>query len=327
MSDRSQARSGIHRLAPAPETVRWGTFNAAYPPVLTVNPGDTVTLECLAAGGMEVMPPPESGFKIHPALPPLIEARVPRLGGHILTGPVAVRGAEPGDMLAVHIGRIEFGIDWGYCGFRPLNGTLPEDFPERCLSHIPIDRARKTCRLPWGTELPLAPFFGVMGVAPPPDWGTISTREPRAHGGNLDNKELTEGAVLYLPVFVPGANFSAGDGHGVQGDGEVCINALETCLTGTFTLELHKGGGSRDPVLSYPRAETATHWITMGMHEDLDVAMKTALREMIAFITSRANISREQAYQFCSLAVDFHVTQTVNGEKGVHGMLRKGVLF
>jgi len=163
-------------------------------------------------------------------------------------------------------------------------------------------------------------------VAPPPAHGTLSSREPRAHGGNLDNKELGAGASLFLPVFVPGANFSAGDGHGVQGDGEVCINALETCLTGTFTFTLHKGSPSA-PLLRYPRAETATHFITMGMHEDLDQAMKHALREMIAFICSRSNLSREQAYQFCSLAVDFHVTQTVNGEKGIHGLLRKGLLF
>jgi acetamidase/formamidase len=181
--------------------------------------------------------------------------------------------------------------------------------------------------LPWGTELTLAPFFGVMGVAPPPRYGTISTIQPREHGGNLDNKELTAGSILYLPVWAEGARFSAGDGHGVQGDGEVCINALEICLTGTFTLVLHKGGGERNPLLTYPRAETPSHFITMGMHEDLDLAMKQALRQMISFITGRTNLSKEQAYQFCSLAVDFHVTQTVNGEKGVHGMLRKGLLF
>jgi len=315
-----------HRLAPTPSTVRWGTFDAAYPPLITINSGDTVVLECVS-GGPEVMPPPGSGLRIPPKLAAIHDANIPRVGGHILTGPVAVAGAEPGDMLEVHIDRIEFGADWGYCGFRPLLGTLPEDFPERYLSHIPIDRARRVAQLPWGTELALAPFFGVMGVAPPPSYGAISTKEPREHGGNLDNKELGEGATLYLPVWVEGANFSAGDGHGVQGDGEVCINALEICLTGTFTLTLHKGGGPRAPLLRYPRGETATHHITMGMNEDLDVAMKTALREMISLITSRTNLSREQAYQFCSLAVDFHVTQTVNGEKGIHGLLRKGLLF
>ena len=128
--------------------------------------------------------------------------------------------------------------------------------------------------------------------------------------------------MLFLPVHVPGANFSVGDGHGVQGDGEVCVTALEMCLTGTFTFLLHKGAK-----LTMPRAETATHYISMGLHEDLDQAMKQALREMIAFICSRTNLSREQAYAFCSLAVDFHVTQTVNGEKGVHGLLKKGLLF
>lgn len=315
-----------HRLAATPETVRWGTFDAAYKPLITINSGDTVVLECVS-GGPEVMPPPASGLRIPSALAAIHAANIPRVGGHILTGPVAVTGAQPGDMLEVHIDRIELGADWGYCGFRPLLGTLPEDFPERFLSHIPVDRACRAARLPWGTELALAPFFGVMGVAPPPNYGTISTKEPREHGGNLDNKELGEGATLYLPVWVEGANFSAGDGHGVQGDGEVCINALEICLTGTFTLTLHKGGGPRAPLLSYPRAETATHYITMGMNEDLDLAMKQALREMIAFITSRSNLSRNEAYQFCSLAVDFHVTQTVNGEKGIHGLLRKGLLF
>jgi acetamidase/formamidase len=315
-----------HRLTASPETVRWGTFDAAYPPLLSVNSGDKVVLECVS-GAPEVMPSPGSGFKIPPALAAIHASNIHRGGGHILTGPVAVEGATPGDMLEVRIDKIELGNDWGYCGFRPLAGTLPEDFPDRYLSHIPVDRARRTCTLPWGTELPLAPFFGVMGVAPPPRYGTISTIQPREHGGNLDNKELTEGTTLYLPVWTEGAKFSAGDGHGVQGDGEVCINALEICLTGTFTLILHKGNGARDPLLSYPRAETATHFISMGMNEDLDLAMKQALREMIRFISARTNLSREQAYQFCSLAVDFHVTQTVNGEKGVHGLLRKGLLF
>jgi acetamidase/formamidase len=317
-------------LSAGPETVRWGMFDAKFPPLLTIDSGDTVVLECVS-GAPEVMPPPNSGFRIPPALAAIHASNIPRAGGHILTGPVAVAGAMPGDMLEVRIDKIELGNDWGYCGFRPLAGTLPEDFPVRYLSHIPVDRARRTCQLPWGTELSLAPFFGVMGVAPPPAYGTISTIQPREHGGNLDNKELTEGTTLFLPVWAEGANFSAGDGHGVQGDGEVCINALEICLTGTFTLILHKNpsanGAARAPVLSYPRAETATHFISMGMNEDLDLAMKQALREMIRFITARTNLSREQAYQFCSLAVDFHVTQTVNGEKGVHGLLRKGLLF
>jgi acetamidase/formamidase len=240
-----------------------------------------------------------------------------------------VKGAQPGDALKVTIEKIELGNDWGFCGFRPLFGTLPEDFPYKRVIHIPADKQAMTCNVPMGggITLPLKPFFGVMGVAPPEEWGTISTKEPRSHGGNLDNKELSEGAVLYLPVYNEGGLFSAGDGHGVQGDGEVCINALEICLTGHFRMELVKGGGAADPVLKFPRAETATHFISMGLNEDLDLAMKQALREMIGFITARSNLSAADAYQLCSLAVDFHVTQTVNGEKGVHGMLRKGLIF
>ncbi|MGI4943352.1 MAG: acetamidase/formamidase family protein [Janthinobacterium lividum] len=313
-----------HRIPATPDTVRWGTFSADYPPVLTVQSGDTVTLECVS-GAPDVLPPASSGFHIPPALEAIHRANPPRLGPHILTGPVAVAGAEPGDTLEVRIDAIELGADWGFCGHRPLAGTLPEDFPHRYLSHIAVDRAANTCKLPWGTVLPLRPFFGVMGVAPPPAYGAISTKEPREHGGNLDNKEVGAGSTLFLPVWTPGANFSAGDGHGVQGDGEVCINALEMCLTGTFTLVLHKAAESAP--FRHPRAESPTHYISMGMNEDLDLAMKQALREMIAFITARSNLSADEAYQFCSLAVDFHVTQTVNGEKGVHGMLRKGLLF
>lgn len=314
----------MHRLAATPQTVRWGIFDAATPPVLTIESGDTVEIQCLS-GRPGALPAPESGLTVPPALA-AIHAAMPVLPGHLITGPVAVSGAEPGDMLEVRIETIAFGADWGYCGFSPLMGTLPEDFPERFLSIIPIDRARGVCRLPYGTELTLAPFFGVMGVAPKPAYGAISTIQPREHGGNLDNKEIGAGATLYLPVWAPGALFSAGDGHGVQGDGEVCVNALETCLTGTFTLTLHKQPGA-EPLLVYPRAETATHFISMGMHADLDQAMQRALREMIGFICARSNLSREEAYQFCSLAVDFHVTQSVNGEKGVHGLLKKGLLF
>ncbi len=311
-----------HTLDATPATTSWGLFDAAIPPVLTVASGDTVVMECICAGGPDALPPSESRLPVPPAVTAIHAARPPRAAGHIITGPVAVEGAMPGDTLEVRIEAVELGADWGFCGFRPLVGTLPEDFPYRAISHIPIDRARRVGVLPWGPELPLAPFFGVMGVAPPPEWGTISTVQPRAHGGNLDNKELVAGTSLFLPVWARGGLFSAGDGHGVQGDGEVCINALETCLTGTFTLVLHKG-----MALAQPRAETPTHYISMGMHEDLDLAMKQALREMIAFIRARSHLSAEQAYQLCSLAVDFRVTQTVNGEKGVHGMLRKGLLF
>ncbi len=317
----SAAAARRHTLAASPETVRIGVFDARFPPVMTVASGDTVTVQCVS-GRDEVMPPAGSPLTSPPELLAILAANPGVRAGHIVTGPIAIEGAMPGDMLEIRIEQIVPGANWGYNVIRPLAGTLPEDFHETTLMHIPVDRDRNVCTLPWGTELALAPFFGVMGVAPPPAFGTIASKEPRIHGGNLDNKELTAGSTLFLPVWVPGANFSVGDGHGVQGDGEVCVTALEMCLTGTFTFILHKGAG-----LKMPRAETPTHYISMGIHEDLDQAMKQALREMIAFICSRSNLSREQAYAFCSLAVDFHVTQTVNGEKGVHGLLKKGLLF
>ena len=311
-------------LDPEPTTVRFGMFDSAFEPVLTVDSGDTVVLRAVS-GGPEVMPSADSAFAIPERLAAIHDAKLERIGPHILTGPVAIRGAEPGDMLEVRIEDIQLDCDWGYCAIRPLAGTLPEDFNERFLSHIAINRNARTAKLPWGPELELSPFFGTMGVAPPPEYGRLSSREPREHGGNLDNRELGAGSTLFLPVWVPGANFSAGDGHGVQGDGEVCVNALETGLVGRFTFILHKRG-SDEPLLHYPRAETATHYLTMGLHSDLDRALERALREMIAFICDRSGLSREQAYQLCSLAADFRITQSVNGEKGVHGMLRKELL-
>jgi acetamidase/formamidase len=166
--------------------------------------------------------------------------------------------------------------------------------------------------------VPFAPFFGVMAVAPPAAWGTISTLPPRRNGGNLDNKELVAGTTLYLPIFTPGALFSVGDGHGAQGDGEVCVNAVETGLTGTFRLTVR-----RDMELQWPLAETATHMMTMAFDPDLDDCVVIALRQMIELLGARAGLDRYQAYMLCSLAADLRVTQVVNGNKGVHAMLDK----
>lgn len=203
---------------------------------------------------------------------------------------------------------------------RPLAGTLIDDFHESRHLTIPLDAERMVGKLPWGLDLPLKPFFGVMGVAPPPAWGRITSLVPRAHGGNLDNKELVAGSTLYLPVFVPGGMFSCGDGHGAQGDGEVCVTAIETALTGTFTFILRK-----DLNFCYPRAETPTHHITMGMDPDLDQCAIKALRDMIVLLGETAGLSREDAYTLCSLAADLRITQTVNGSKGVHCMIEKAL--
>ena len=307
-----------HELPSTPETVHWGYFEAARAPVLEIASGDTVTIHCLSGESEDLPPAP---FEVLPEHREVLERCEHGPGPHHMTGPVWVAGAEPGDTLEVRILECKLRQDWGWNVIKPLLGTLPEDFTELRRLHIPIDREAMVATLPWGGEVPLRPFFGVMGVAPPPSWGRISSVQPRAHGGNMDNKELIAGTTLYLPVFNPGALFSAGDGHAVQGDGEVCLTALETCMTGTFELIVRK-----DLSLAMPRAETPGHYLTMGMNEDLDDAAKQALREMIALIRERANLSAEDAYTLCSLAADLRITQLVDGNKGVHAMLPKALL-
>jgi acetamidase/formamidase len=307
-----------HHLPASVETVHWGWFSAELASVLTVESGDAVRIDTVS-GGPDVLPP--EGFSVPEALREIHARSERRLPGHILTGPVAVRGAAPGDVLEVRIDRIELLQDWGWNFIRPLSGTLPEDFPEPRSINIPLDGRRGVARLPWGLELPLAPFFGVMGVAPPPVWGEISSIQPRLHGGNIDLKELVAGTTLYLPVHVEGALFSCGDGHGAQGDGEVNVTAIETALSGEFRLTVRKDLG-----WTRPRAETPQHWITMGFDPDLDRAVEQALRDMIALMGEMAGLGREDAYTLCSLAADLRITQTVNGNKGVHCMIARDLL-
>ncbi len=312
-----------HQLPATPETVHWGRFWSDLPPVLRVDAGDRVTIQTFS-GREEVLPAEGSGMTVAPELRKILDADLPR-HAHLLTGPVAIDGAMPGDVLKIEIERIDLGADWGFNVVRPFAGTLPGEFPvsTATITRIPIDRANLTCRLPWGATLPLAPFFGVMGVAPPPQWGELTSIQPRLHGGNLDLKLLTEGTILYLPVHAEGALFSCGDGHGCQGDGEVCITALETALTGTFRFNVLKAGTTG---IDLPRAETPTELISMGFHASLDTALQIALRQMISIIVERTGITETEAYQFCSLVVDFAVTQSVNQEKGVHGRLSKALL-
>ena len=306
------------QIKAGPDTCHWGYFDAGLAPVATIDSGAEVTIDTVS-GGPQVLP--AEGFHIPPELLAIHDAGPPALPGHILTGPVAVRGAMPRDVLQVDILDVQLRQDWGYNFIRPLAGTLPLEFDQMHLTIIPLDKAAGEAILPWGLKLKLAPFFGVMAVAPPPGWGRISTIEPRAHGGNLDNKELVAGTTLFLPVHTEGALFSCGDGHGAQGDGEVCVTAIETALQGRFRLTVLK-----DTDIAYPQAETPTHLITMGMHADLDTCVEIALRRMIEVVQMRAGITRAQAYMLCSLAGDLRITQTVNREKGVHMMMAKDLL-
>lgn len=305
-----------HTLEPTPTTVHWGYLDAKLPPRLTVDSGDTVIIDTVSGGLGDVG---DTSIML-PHHREICETLKPSPGPHILTGPVAVRGAEPGDTLEIRIKAMELAVDWGWNLIRPLRGTLPEDYPNFRCRIIPIDRKAMTCSLPWGATIPLSPFFGILAVAPPPNYGTCSSVEPREFGGNIDNKEFVAGTALYLPVFVPGANFSCGDGHAVQGDGEVCLTALETSLKGTFEFVVHK------TKLEMPRAITPTHYITHGLDPDLDDAAKQALRDMIRWLVEMKGWSSEEAYVFCSLACDLRVTQLVDGNKGIHAMVDRKLL-
>lgn len=312
--------SNTHRIDAGPKTVHWGYFDARLSPVLTVESGDRVTISTVS-GPREAMPPASSGLLVPPALAAVQDALTMKLPGHMCTGPVAVSGAKPGQVLQVDIEAIDLHYDWGYMHSGPLTGALPDDFAERQTLHIKLDKATMMGRLPWGLELPLRPFFGVMAVAPPPAWGMVNTLPPRRNGGNLDNKELVAGTTLYLPVHTDAALFSVGDGHGVQGDGEVCVTAIETGLIGTFRLTVRD-----DMSLTWPYAETPTHVMTMAFDPDLDDCVVIALRQMIDLVAARTGLSKQNAYALCSLAADVRVTQVVNGNKGAHVMLDKKCL-
>jgi acetamidase/formamidase len=315
------APSVIH-LAATPQTVAWGYYDAAATPVLRVHSGDAVEVATLITSsptrleGAGVAPK-----DVEPALREIYEKVTNKgPGGHILTGPIFVEGADSGDVLEVRIEAIRLAIPYAYNAFGPGRGFLPEDFPYAKMRIIPLDERRMVARFADSIEIPLRPFFGSMGVAPPPAFGRINSAPPGIHAGNLDNKELVAGTVLYIPVHVPGALFEIGDGHAGQGNGEVDITALETSLVGTVRLTVRK-----DLHLRWPRAETATHYITMGMDQDLVTATKIAVREMIDFIATTRGLSRDDAYMLTSVAADVNITQLVDGNVGVHAMLPKAL--
>jgi acetamidase/formamidase len=241
-------------------------------------------------------------------------------GGHILTGPIYVEGADSGDVLEVRIQKVDLAIPYAYNAFGPRGGWLPEDYPYSRMRIIPLDTKRMVARFAEGVEVPLRPFFGSIGVAPPAAMGRINSAPPDLHAGNLDNKHLVAGTTLYIPVHTAGALLEIGDGHAAQGNGEVTITALETSLVGRLQVIVRK-----DMRLALPRAETPTHWITMGMDRDLVKATKTAVREAIAYLVSERGLSKDDAYMLVSVGCDVEVTQLVDGNVGVHVMIPKSL--
>lgn len=310
------------QLKPSPSTVAWGYYDAKTPPVLRIKSGDTVEIQTLVAANRERYE--SAGLwpdRVEPAWREIYEqVKDHGPGPHMLTGPIYIEGAEPGDALEVRIQKIRLAIPYALNAFAPGRGFLPEDFPYERVKVIPLDEKRMVAHFADGIEIPLHPFFGSMGVAPPSSSGRVSSAPPWLNAGNLDNKELVEGTTLYIPVHARGALFQVGDGHAGQGDGEVDITAMETSLVGTFQFVVRK-----DVHLRWPRAETPTEFISMGLHEDLTEATKMAVREMIDFLMAEKHMTRDDAYMLASVAADLHVTQVVDGNKGVHMMIPKSI--
>ncbi|KAF0282857.1 acetamidase/formamidase family protein [Spiribacter roseus] len=306
-----------HHLPATPDTVAWGYLDAARRAVLQVQSGDEVVIDTLSGEPENLPADPARVLPDHRAV---LEAQRKERGEgvHHLTGPIHVDGARPGDCLQIDILAATLRQDWGFCEILPLKGILPAEFTDYQQILIDIDRVRNQATLPWGQSIALDPFFGIMAVAPPPEWGRLASPVPWAFGGNIDNRALVPGTTLYLPVFNDGALFSVGDGHGRQGDGEVCIDALETALQGRFRLTVR-----RDIPESAPFAETPSHWISMGLHPSLDQAAEQAVRQMVQLLTARTGLDRSQAYMMTSMLGDLRITQVVDGNKGVHMLYPK----
>jgi acetamidase/formamidase len=318
-----EAASKTHRLEATPGTVAYGYYWSEAQPVLRIESGDIIDVDTVLTNtpdGLKRAGVAEE--RIQSSLKAVVdqvtgERRGP--GGHILTGPVYVEGAEPGDVLQVDVLSIDLAIDYGYNGCR---GFLPENCdtsqPQKIFT---LDRRKMTAEFLPGIVIPLRPFFGSMGVAPAPDAGRVSSNPPGRHAGNLDNRELVAGSTLYIPVFVRGALFEIGDGHAAQGDGEVDQTAIETSLRGRVRLTVRK-----NMKLTWPRAETATDYISMATDPDLTVATRGAIQEMIDFLVAEKHLTPHQAYQLVSIAGNVAVTQLVDKPNhGVHVRLPKRI--
>src|SRR5881409_1470523 len=318
----AQQAEATYTLKATPKTVAWGYYDAKAAPVLRVKSGDTVEIQTLLTNSPKRLEqaglPPDQVEQSLRDITDQVKDKGP--GGHILTGPIYIEDAQPGDVLEVKILAIKLAIPYAYNAFGAGRGYLPDDYPYSKIKIIPLDEKRMVAKFAPGIEIPLHPFFGSMGDAPPESAGRFNSAPPWIMAGNLDNKDLVAGSTLYIPVHAPGALFQVGDGHASQGNGEVDITALETSLTGVFQFVVRK-----DMHLKWPRAETPTHYITMGLDPDLTQAARLAALETIDFLESEKKLSREEAYMLTSVAVDLEITQLVDVNKGVHMMLPKSI--
>ena len=310
-------------LKATPATTFYRFLDAATKPVLTINSGDIVKLETATGtpGYFEKngVPKDKIPAELHTAFPGADNDGARR--DHTLTGPIFVTGAAEGDMLEIRLRAIDLRLPLGGQGIGPNGGTLLGEFATPRDKILYLDLKNKTVEYAPGVVVPLKkPFWGSIAVVPPASIGRVTDQRPSFYGANMDNSDLTAGTTLYLPVFVPGALLSLGDGHAAQGHGEVGGSAIETSLKGEIQVILHKG-----KTIKLPRAETPTEYMTMGFNEDLDEAVKIATREMLDWIVEMKGISREDAYLLASAAMDLRVTQVVDGAKGIHAVIAKSI--
>jgi acetamidase/formamidase len=317
-------------LRSTPQNVSWGWIAADRQPVLRVSSGQTVRIDTVSNQGMNAGRDP-APYLTAAGIPPeqvlqdqkdiFREVRHEQAAGsHVLTGPVYVEGAEPGDMLEVRVLDVECRVPYGVNSTGAGWGALPKLLDGPASMVIKLDPDRGVAFFPGGIEVPLAPFMGIIAVAPPPPFPRVSTKPPGRYGGNMDMRHLIAGATLYLPVFHAGALLYAGDGHGAQGDGEVDGSALEMSLTPTLQLLVHKGAGKD---MTWPRVEDAAHYYPMGMDGDLEVALGNAVQEAVNFLQRNAGLTPAEAYALCTLNVDFRIGEAVNVVKMVYGVIPK----
>ena len=344
------------RVPARPETVTWGWFPIDRPPVLTIQSGDTVRIDTLSHAGATQDEEPETflgalGVEPNEILQDVLDFWASRSGrpregrsNHIITGPIYIDGAEPGDMLEVQILDLETRVPYGINSTGPTGGVFGRRYPGTLPADPPLDipRARHLIRTATvggrevalfseSIQVPLAPFMGILAVAPADPVvgqpgvtvpGVQSSRPPGPFGGNLDVKDLTAGSMLYLPVFQPGARFYTGDPHSAQGDGEVSGTAIEQSLSGVFRFILHKG-----ETIPGPRAETDTHHIMMGIDLDLDRALRMAVSEVVNFLVEEKGHPPDKAFSLASIAVDFHVAEAVDLTQVVTGWIPKSLFL
>jgi acetamidase/formamidase len=330
-------RTGKYRydalLKTSKETALWGWFPTSRPSVLTVKSGTVVKIDAINQFGTSAPQGPVAYFEAlgvpaDQVLPELEEIhtipRTPGSSGHVLTGPLYIEEAEPGDVLEIRILDVSPRVPYGVNSTGPNSGVLAGKLLSGpSVRLLTLDKHNRYYQFAPGIQVPFKPFAGITGVAPPTEVGFVSANPPNRWGGNLDVRDLTAGSTLFLPVFQPGAQFYVGDTHGAQGHGEIDQTAVEHSMSFTAQFVVRKGAS-----LEYPRAELPDHMVPMGIDADLDVALQIAATQAIGYLRDVTNgaLSAADAYALCSVAVDFIIAEAVDGNKVVAAYIPKSLL-